>query len=86
MTRDRVEEIKKETIFRAARKAKKIDFETKEQAIFELGEIFGELNRDLTRELNREVAKEFVMKDRRPHLTTVSSSSAENTGEIGGEI
>lgn len=57
MTKERIEEIKKETIFRAGRKVKNLEFDSREKLMFELGEIFGELNRDLTRELNKELPR-----------------------------
>ena len=74
MTKERVEEIKAKTIFRAGKKVKNLDFDSKEHLIFELGEIFGELNRDLTRELNKELDKPILSTQRNNNSSFISTT------------
>lgn len=79
MTEERIEEIKKETIFRAGKAIKKLEFESKEQALFELGEIFGQLNRDLTRELRKELNRpRLVGRPRGNNHRNISTYKKEN--------
>lgn len=83
MTEERIEEIKKETIFRAGKAVKNLEFGTKEQALFELGEIFGQLNRDLTRELRKELnCSHFVRHSRGYNHRNINTYKRENKNQI----
>ena len=85
MTEERIEEIKKETIFRAGKAIKKLEFESKEQTLFELGEIFGQLNRDLTRELRKELDRPRLVRRPRPrgnNHRNISTYKRENKIQI----
>lgn len=83
MTEERIEEIKRETIFRAGKAVKKLEFESKEQALFELGEIFGQLNRDLTRELRKELNNShFVRQSRERNHRNINTYKRENKIQV----
>ena len=83
MPEERIEEIKRETIFRAGKAVKKLELESKEQALFELGEIFGQLNRDLTRELRKELNRpRLVSRPRGRNHRNISTYKRENKSQI----